>query len=370
MLIIVSTNLFAQPTIIFTPSDGVTLTREDVDKTLAEYGLTRDALTQDNRFHAVIEIATKTAFDGAFGFCEVLLSVISYSLTEIGNRTFTGCYSLNSVLLPNVEKLGDYSFHGCPNLTSISFEKVTSIGEATFYYCSRLKSVNIPNITTIPRGAFNLCVGLTSVSFEKVTDIKRTAFKQCEYLTEISFPNVVNIDTNAFALNYRLVFASLGNGFDKETMIEIFNKTELPPNANYNAFELTKTENIDLCMGEYVLPQNYANDWNEYTWKSINESERCEVGIKDNSIAKHFSVLPNPVSANTIASFGLLKSENITLEVCDILGNVFYTISNFYDIGEHSVMLDTKDLSMGSYVCRLLSSNGEQIGTTNFIKLK
>jgi hypothetical protein len=61
-----------------------------------------------------------------------------------------------------------------------------------------------------------------------------------------------------------------------------------------------------------------------------------------------------------------LESSEITLEVCDLLGNIFYSVSNFYDVGEHFVSLETKGISRGSYICRLLSK-GKQIGTENFI---
>ena len=80
----------------------------------------------------------------------------------------------------------------------------------------------------------------------------------------------------------------------------------------------------------------------------------------------NLQVSPNPTSADAVASFGLLESGEITIEICDLLGNVIYTFSNFYDVGEHSVSLETKNIPNGTYICRLLS-RGKQIGTTSFV---
>jgi hypothetical protein len=89
-------------------------------------------------------------------------------------------------------------------------------------------------------------------------------------------------------------------------------------------------------------------------------------GISDYTIATHFSISPNPTNSDAVVSFGLLENGDITIEVCDLLGNVFYSVSDFYDIGEHSVSLDIKGIPSGNYLCRLLSKD-KQIGTTSFI---
>jgi hypothetical protein len=75
---------------------------------------------------------------------------------------------------------------------------------------------------------------------------------------------------------------------------------------------------------------------------------------------------------NATVSFGLLESTKINLEVCDLLGNIFYSVSNFYEAGEHFITLETKDIPSGSYICRLLSKRlgsieVKQIGIENFV---
>ena len=90
------------------------------------------------------------------------------------------------------------------------------------------------------------------------------------------------------------------------------------------------------------------------------------MAVKEKSIATHFTISPNPTSSVVVASFGLLESGDVTLEICDMLGECFYSTTNFYDAGEHSVLLQIKGIPSGNYICRLLSK-GKQIGTESFV---
>jgi hypothetical protein len=90
-------------------------------------------------------------------------------------------------------------------------------------------------------------------------------------------------------------------------------------------------------------------------------------GISDNPV-KHFKISPNPTSFATVAAatFDLLWSGEVTLEVCDITGSVLYSVSNFYAAGEHTIPINIKNIAKGSYICRLLLRE-KQIGTANFV---
>ena len=97
-------SITAAPTITFYPSDGTTLTRQDVDNTLTAHGLTRDS-----EFHAVIEVAEKTNRE-AFAFCIALLSVYSSSVIDIGAVAFSNCTNLTSIHFPKIEQIQDSVF--------------------------------------------------------------------------------------------------------------------------------------------------------------------------------------------------------------------------------------------------------------------
>ena len=122
----------------------------------------------------------------------------------------------------------------------------------------------------------------------------------------------------------------------------------------------------------YYFTQSYNDEGTYlsccYTPYSDASEIACEnyVGIKEIGIATHFTISPNPTSADALASFGLLVSGEMTIEVCDLLGNVIYTTTNFYEAGEHSVTLNVKGIANGSYICRL-SSKDKQIGTAGFV---
>ncbi len=63
---------------------------------------------------------------------------ITYSVTSIGNGSFSVCYHLTSVVIPN---------------------SVTSIGVSAFSDCNSLISVTIPNnLTSVDERAFNQCI--------------------------------------------------------------------------------------------------------------------------------------------------------------------------------------------------------------------
>jgi hypothetical protein len=68
---------------------------------------------------------------------------IPSSVTDIGERAFSGCTRLTSVAIPgSVTSIGDHAFADCRGLTSIAIpSSVTSIGDYAFNDCSGLTSI-------------------------------------------------------------------------------------------------------------------------------------------------------------------------------------------------------------------------------------
>ena len=63
------------------------------------------------------------------------------SVTEIENKTFSGCIGLKNVTIPDgVTDIGIWTFQGCSDLTSIVIpNSVTIIGADVFKGCNELK---------------------------------------------------------------------------------------------------------------------------------------------------------------------------------------------------------------------------------------
>ena len=98
----------------------------------------------------------------------------------------------------------------------------------------------------------------------------------------------------------------------------------------------------------------------------IYEINISETSIVDTPVATNFSISPNPTFSDAIVNFCLLESDEITLEICDLLGNIIYTTTQFYAADNHSVFIDTKNIPSGNYICRLFTKD-KQIGIANFV---
>ena len=142
--------------------------------------------------------------DRAFSGCNSLSSItIPGSVTHIGNSAFLGCKRLSSIIIPNsVTHIGDSAFWWCERLSSVTIpNSVTHIGDSAFWGCRSLSSITIPDsVTLIGDEAFSDCVCLSSISIpNSVTHIGDCAFLDCYSLTSISIPDsVTHIGDSAF----------------------------------------------------------------------------------------------------------------------------------------------------------------------------
>ena len=182
-------NITTENTVAVTSGDCSTLTTVTIPETV----------THENTTYSVTSIG-----DYTFSNCFSLNSItIPNSVTSIGGDAFYNCYSLTSISIPNsVTNIGTRAFGSCSSLTSITIgNSVTSIGWYAFSGCSSLTSITIPNsVTSIGSSAFEDCSSLTSIILpNSVTTIGGDAFSGCSSLTSITIPNsVMSIGNDAF----------------------------------------------------------------------------------------------------------------------------------------------------------------------------
>ena len=166
--------------------------------------------------NCIIERKTNTLVAGCKN------SVISSSVTSIGDLAFCGCSPLTSISIPaSVTSIGEGTFAGCKSLASITVDSnnkiyrsennciierktnilivgcknsvipfsATSIGDWAFAWCSSLTSITIPaSVTSIGSGTFVGCDSLTSISIpDSVTSIGEEAFFGCSSLKTVYY---------------------------------------------------------------------------------------------------------------------------------------------------------------------------------------
>ncbi|MDP4220593.1 MAG: T9SS type A sorting domain-containing protein [Bacteroidota bacterium] len=70
---------------------------------------------------------------------------------------------------------------------------------------------------------------------------------------------------------------------------------------------------------------------------------------------------PNPFSASTTISFSLDRSQHVTLEIFNDLGEKISTlIDRTEEVGNHYIRFNAKDLPSGKYLCKLTTAAGSQ----------
>lgn len=176
-----------------------------------------------------------------------------YSVTGIGDYTFSDCPGLTAVTIPNsVTSIGNNAFNACSGLTSISIpNSVTSIGRGAFAGCSGLTSIILPNLVTcVDEAAFFACSTLASVTIpHSVTSIKSLAFYGCDKLAEVKClaEKVPETAADAFA-STRI---DKGTLYVEEGSVEAYKATA--PWSNFGTFKpLSEAAGIESVRGEGV----------------------------------------------------------------------------------------------------------------------
>jgi hypothetical protein len=131
----------------------------------------------------------------------------------------------------------------------------------------------------------------------------------------------------------------------------------------------------DKTKMEFVVFMNYYNaSTGENAREVINVShikyDQLVVGVEENDLAiSKLGIHPNPTSGNLNVNFELEQSENVTIEVLDLLGKSV-SVQNFGTLvsGAQKLNMDLSDLNSGIYFVKINAGNKVSTQKVNVIK--
>lgn len=189
-----------------------------------------DAFRNALRLRSITLPATVTEI-GERAFSGSALESISFlnSLKAIGKDAFSGCTNLVSVSMSSadVDVIEDRTFMNCPSLAEITFPaNLRSIGSSCFENCFALHSVKLPqSVVSLGERTFFNCTSLFSFTPGTfLSDIGRDSFSRCISLNKIESPCEFIIDNIA----------------------TLFSDTPLIKNAQYNHFGVKSVMGVVL----------------------------------------------------------------------------------------------------------------------------
>jgi len=276
---------------------------------------------------------------------------------RVGMIAFSYCIGLDTIRFPAAEQLGNGAFLFCSRLTSADFPQVTAIESYTFQNCRSLSSVNFPFAATIGEDAFAFCTGLTEVVFPQAAKIDDFAFNPCPALLKVNFPRATAIGDHVFSNNRSLNAVSFGTDFTAPAGIH-FGRCVF----GLMAF---LTRNIDLTLGENVLPNPSENIWQHdnvtisfvpvYRWKSITSIPTANIVLTK---LLPVNVYPNPVRDQITIRFEMETSGQVTIALFDVSGRKVKDIRNtFAEEGLFTQTTSIGHLPTGVYVLTLMINN-------------
>jgi hypothetical protein len=100
---------------------------------------------------------------------------------------------------------------------------------------------------------------------------------------------------------------------------------------------------------------------------SSNASMALITGITDNTKNDELKlkIFPNPTSSDATIEFQIKQKQYLQINLCDMQGKIIKKIaSQLFTEGEHTLQINTADLSGGSYLIRIQAGNRNIVNTT------
>jgi len=301
----------------------------------------------------------------AFRYCTALEDVDISNVEIIYTSAFDGCTKLRTCwgeLAPigagvelNAFVVYEYAFRNCTSIEKLSCSNLQIVSNATFIGCSGIKELKLPITTQIEMEAFYGCSSLQKLSLPATEEIGMYAFAGCSGLTELALPKIKSIGYSAFSGCPNIWKVSFGKGHTEAQMITlsetIFGSSQTRATGEANA---SFPENLELELGENVLPKPVDNTWNGYTWKSVTVVP-AETGIKKIPVANTLNVYPNPAKESATVSFELASACDVQIALSDMSGRKLTEVyKGFATAGTFTKTFNTGNLANGVYLLSIL----------------
>ena len=147
---------------------------------------------------------------------------------------------------------------------------------------------------------------------------------------------------------------------------------------NISAFEFRSTDpNISFTTANDSVAVK-INQQGDYTFKIIAKYNNEIVALSpqytftqptdvksNDKVVRNFELhqnYPNPFNPTTVIQYSLVKAQNVSLKVYDVLGNeVAILVNEFKQAGTHEVEFNPKNLSSGIYFYKIVSGSDREI---------
>ncbi len=123
---------------------------------------------------------------------------------------------------------------------------------------------------------------------------------------------------------------------------------------------LTNWNTHGLNSGVYDLDLRITDTWGN----SVDAIKQITLlplilGVNEVTDLPEFSIYPNPAKQSVTVSFTATQSEKVQIELTDISGRQVFINSNFISIaGKNTTHLNTSQLPVGTYICRITTTEG------------
>ena len=199
------------------------------------------------------------------------------------------------------------------------------------------------------------------VTYNNVVPIELTSFTasilQNEKAVQLNWSTATEINNSGFEIKRASISATPGQGLEKIGFVPGFGTTTEP--KSYSFID----EDVTTGTYKYRLKQIDFDGSFEFS----NEIE-VEVDFTPKEFVLYQNY-PNPFNPNTVISYQLPVTSNVTVKVYDVLGNEVATLVNEEkQPGVYEVVFDASSLASGIYLYKLLA--GSFVQTKKMILLK